>query len=333
MMLCRTVLLPISFVLALTGAPAVAHAADADCDGVEDTSDNCPDAFNPAQGDLDADTIGDACDTDRDDDGVTNDADNCVRDANADQADADADGAGDACDACAGTQEWETANRRGCSIDQLCPCSGPDADTLWKSAEQYQRCVKRKVRRFRRHRLIDRDLAREYLLASRTNGCGTPVPSAGDNDGDGVGDETDNCPSDSNPSQLNTDGDAFGDACDRDRDDDDVRNRDDNCPAVANADGQGDDADGDTVGDACDACPATGLAAPVDRAGCSIDQACRCDVDDEGDPWKSHREYTRCVRDEVFRFRQLRVLSDEQALAIQAAAAASSCGERPPVCE
>ncbi len=326
-------MLSLVFVLALVASPAVVYAADADCDGVEDASDNCPDRFNPDQRDIDADTAGDACDADRDGDDIANDADNCVRDANPDQADVDADGAGDQCDSCDETQGWEAANRRGCSIDQLCPCSGPDPDRLWKNPEQYQRCVKRKVRRFRRQGVIDRDLAREYLRASFTNGCGSLVPANGDNDGDGVADDADNCPSDSNPSQTNTDGDAFGDACDSDRDDDGVRNRDDNCPTVVNADGQADDADGDTVGDACDACASTGLAAPVDRAGCSIDQLCLCDEDDDGNPWRSHGRYTRCVRDEVFRFRQSRSLTDEQAQAIREAAATSSCGERPPVCE
>lgn len=329
----RALVLSTLFAFALASAPIAAHAVDTDCDGIEDASDNCPADFNPGQADLDTDSIGDACDMDRDGDGIDNVDDNCVRDANADQADIDADGAGDACDACDATSELEVANRRGCSIDQLCPCSGPDPDRLWKDADQYQRCVKRKVRNFRRKRLIDRDAVRAILAASRTNGCGTLVPSDGDNDGDGVADVDDNCPSDSNPSQRNTDGDEFGDACDSDRDDDGVLNHDDNCPVIANDGGQDDDADGDTVGDACDACEGTGLAATVDRDGCSIDQLCPCDVDEEGEAWKSHSRYSRCVRDEVFRFRQSRLLTPEEADAIRAAAAAGTCGERDLVCE
>jgi hypothetical protein len=42
------------------------------------------------------------------------------------------------------------------------------------------------------------------------------VPTAGDTDGDGIPDVTDNCPTVPNPAQLNADGDAYGAACDCD---------------------------------------------------------------------------------------------------------------------
>ena len=42
---------------------------DRDMDGIGDDDDNCPDDANPAQEDLDGDTLGDACDPDRDGDG------------------------------------------------------------------------------------------------------------------------------------------------------------------------------------------------------------------------------------------------------------------------
>ena len=61
----------------------------------------------------------------------------------------------------------------------------------------------------------------------------------------------DNCPSDENHGQEDSDGDGVGDACD-DTDEDGVVDAEDNCPAVANGDQE--DSDGDGVGDACDNC-------------------------------------------------------------------------------
>ena len=60
---------------------------------------------------------------------------------------------------------------------------------------------------------------------------------ANDNDGDGIPNAIDNCPSVPNSNQLDSDGDGRGDACD-------------NCPAVANPDQA--DLDGDGLGNACD---------------------------------------------------------------------------------
>ena len=67
-----------------------------------------------------------------------------------------------------------------------------------------------------------------------------------DTDGDSIPDATDNCPSDSNPSQDDQDSDGYGDACD-------------NCSAVANGSlipdagaGVQRDTDGDGFGDVCD---------------------------------------------------------------------------------
>lgn len=69
----------------------------------------------------------------------------------------------------------------------------------------------------------------------------TPDGKAPDQDGDGVPDSKDNCPTVSNPLQRDHDADGVGDICD-------------NCPHIANKDQQ--DNDEDTVGDACDPRPA-----------------------------------------------------------------------------
>ncbi len=81
-----------------------------------------------------------------------------------------------------------------------------------------------------------------------------------DDDGDGVANSLDNCPSIYNPAdmkldrdnpvQIDTDGDGMGDVCDADDDGDGVEDSADNCPWTPNADQA--DVDGDGRGDACD---------------------------------------------------------------------------------
>ncbi|MEK6975128.1 MAG: S8 family serine peptidase [Candidatus Thermoplasmatota archaeon] len=72
-----------------------------------------------------------------------------------------------------------------------------------------------------------------------------------DADGDGVADDSDNCPTVAND-QADLDGDGAGDACDGDRDGDGVDNATDAFPDDAN---ESADSDGDGVGDNADAFP------------------------------------------------------------------------------
>ncbi len=91
------------------GLDAAPGCADSDGDGVCAEVDNCPAVDNADQGDLDEDTVGDACDScpdepnylsDDDGDGIDEACDNCWGVGNPDQLDTDADYLGDACDNC-----------------------------------------------------------------------------------------------------------------------------------------------------------------------------------------------------------------------------------------
>ncbi len=97
--------------------------------------------------------------------------------------------------------------------------------------------------------------------------------TGGDTDDDGVVDSTDNCPSNSNPDQTNSDGvNDGGDACDADDDNDDWFDVDDNCPLNANPNQE--DADHDGVGDMCDNCLITANPDQADADADGLGDAC-----------------------------------------------------------
>jgi endonuclease/exonuclease/phosphatase family metal-dependent hydrolase len=96
-----------------------------------------------------------------------------------------------------------------------------------------------------------------WVSASATPGTinvpqvsGEILIAPGDVDLDGLLDDVDNCPVTANATQIDTDGDGLGDACDPDLDDDGDLNGNDNCPYNPNANQS--DIDGDGLGDACD---------------------------------------------------------------------------------
>lgn len=102
-----------------------------------------------------------------------------------------------------------------------------------------------------------------------------------DTDSDTVPDENDNCPTVSNVSQLDTDGDHTGDACDTDDDNDTILDTaPDNCPLIANTTQT--DGDGDGVGDACDNCSSVSNSTQLDTDHDGTGDACDTDDDNDG---------------------------------------------------
>ena len=101
--------------------------------------------------------------------------------------------------------------------------------------------------------VLDLDLRDDNTVFAATYGRGVfsgkfiSDPN-GDDDGDGVLNGVDNCPTTANADQKDSDGNGIGDAC-QDTDGDGVLDVDDNCPTTANPDQK--DTDGNGVGDAC----------------------------------------------------------------------------------
>lgn len=91
--------------------------------------------------------------------------------------------------------------------------------------------------------------AQDTITLALANANPNPLYKTPDDDKDGILNAADNCPSTSNPDQIDKDKNGIGDACE-DFDNDGVMNNIDNCPNHPNRDQH--DTDGDSKGDQCD---------------------------------------------------------------------------------
>lgn len=186
-------------------------------EGPVDCGDNCPLTPNVDQADADGDGVGDACD-------------NCVFVPNPDQTDTDQQDGGDACDPCP-FDPTDTCGG-GCFNDVDCSdgnaCNG--IETCQGASEDPGQCVPGTPPDCTDGNPCTDDICDPQTGCTNTNDdtnscsdedqctpndhCEMGTCVGDDADGDGVGDNCDNCPFDPNPDQTDTDGDGMGDACD-----------------------------------------------------------------------------------------------------------------------
>jgi hypothetical protein len=160
---------------------------DDDNDGILDDDDNCPLDMNVEQTDSDNDGLGDACDDDDDNDTVLDGDDNCPLIPNTGQSDFDDDGVGDACDEdvdgddvrneddpCLATPVGDLVNpNTGCSIEQLCPCDGPQGTTVpWRNHGKYVSCTAHAANEFVEQGLITQAQKGEIMTLAGQSSCG-----------------------------------------------------------------------------------------------------------------------------------------------------------------
>lgn len=226
-----------------------AESQDQDDDQIGDNADNCPVNANNDQTDTDGDGIGNACDLDNDNDGVADEVDNCPAQPNPGQINTDQDEQGNACD----TDDDGDSVEDG--VDN-CPLVANTNQDNQDQDDHGDAC--------------DNDRDGDGLSNAEEAALGTDA-SLVDSDLDGVNDGVDNCPATGNSDQLNTDGDAKGNACDNDDDNDGTLDSADAFPLDDTEDA---DADGDTVGDNADNCPVTANEDQADSDGDQVGDVC-----------------------------------------------------------
>jgi hypothetical protein len=89
------------------------------------------------------------------------------------ETDADADGVPDSLDLCPGTPASAIVDAKGCSIDQIAPCSGPASGGAWNNHGQYVSAVAHAAEAFVEQRLISEAEAEEIVAEAAQSNCGS----------------------------------------------------------------------------------------------------------------------------------------------------------------
>ena len=229
-----------------------------DNDGRLDVSDNCPLIVNNDQLNTDGDLQGDACDTDDDNDGVLDGYD-LYPTNNTQAGDYDGDGIEGLVDNCVSVSNMNQLNTDGDTQGNACD-TDDDNDGMPDASDQFPLNI-----------AAASDTDNDGFPGSWNAACDASCQS-------NSGLTLDNCPSVANADQVNTDGDAQGDACDANDDNDSVPDTGDAYPTDPL---QAGDIDNDAVDGFVDNCPSVANADQVNTDGDA--QGNVCDSDDDND--------------------------------------------------